>query len=650
MELIFSARAMDSPDYVSLQEHGLEVSVEALAESTAEMQVTFRNLTKTPWEGVLHIELPFEKKAPRFFMPAFMYGRNRGEEPMAALNEFPRIREGEMQRPASPWWMVRGDRLSHPVVLIYDSGWVYGISASPYFILRHGRKQPWFPGVDGEFYQYAGYSCSIEKGTIGYTLGYENAPWLFIQSHQVVPRTGLEHQCFHLEPGETVQFSLWLYQYAAASETGIYEGLRDVYHRYHQKPRDGQDTRETVEALASAIHQYAWLKEDKNYATFVYDKKENGEYLKNKLLCISWTSGLAVAVPMLMAGLRLKNDAFCQNALACINHIVDHSLNKSSGLPYDAYNEGQWSVNGWWFDRIHNKGHSAYLVGQALFCLLKAYDYEKRLAGRSHDQWISFVHSILTHIEQSKNQDMEYPYIFSEKTGAGFEYDSFAGTWCLAAAAYYSFLSGSSEFLDGLKKSEAHYYSQYVAHAECYGTPLDTDKATDSEGALAYIRAVRYLHQLTGDGMYLEHMRDALYYEFTFKFCYNSPVKAPPLGKIGWSSCGGSVTSVANPHIHPMSSSIAGELLYYIEETHDAYAEERLRDTVLWGCQTYNTFDNEYGFGKKGWMSERFCYSEGLLSEKYADGTLASTWLCLMPWAGSCIIEGLTGELWDRKI
>ncbi|WP_225229329.1 hypothetical protein [Paenibacillus gallinarum] len=106
---------------------------------------------------------------------------------------------------------------------------------------------------------------------------------------------------------------------------------------------------------------------------------------------------------------------------------------------------------------------------------------------------------------------------------------------------------------------------------ECYGAPLDAEKAVDSEGILAYIRAVRYLHALTKDDLYLDHMRDAICYEFTFKFCYNSPVKTPPLSTLGWSSSGGSVTSVANPHIHPMSSSIVDELYYYTENRDDPY-------------------------------------------------------------------------------
>ena len=53
---------------------------------------------------------------------------------------------------------------------------------------------------------------------------------------------------------------------------------------------------------------------------------------------------------------------------------------------------------------------------------------------------------------------------------------------------------------------------------------------------------------------------------------------------------------------------------------------------------------------EKGWMSERFCHSEGLVKERYPDGSLASTWFALMPWACGSILEGLTGEAWDLTV
>lgn len=170
-------------------------------------------------------------------------------------------------------------------------------------------------------------------------------------------------------------------------------------------------------------------------------------------------------------------------------------------------------------------------------------------------------------------------------------------------------------------------YSGFVRRAICYGAPLDTNKTVDSEGVLSYICAVRMLHELTGKEEYLDHLRDALCYEYSFKLCYNTPVQVPPLSVLHWSSCGGSITSVANPHIHPMSSTVMDEMLYYLRFRTDSYIRSRLEDTMLWSLQTFNTHDGEYGYGRTGWMSERFCHCEGLLVEKYPDGSPASTCL-----------------------
>lgn len=654
MGLIITARSKEqvSTEYLPLREHGLSETVEisggnGSAKSPFQAKVRIQNENKTKWSGVIHVELPFNKVNPRYFLPAFMYGRNRGECPQNVPNEFPRLRE-ETKRPSSPWWMVRGDRLSHPVALAYDTGKVYGFSGSPYFISSNGIKQQWKPEIEGEFYQYAGYTCSLSKGTVGYTLGYENAPLLFIKSHDVRDRASLSNNCFELEHGETVEFTLDLYEFDAENEMDINQVIEEVYYRYHQKPRDASDVITTVTDLSNAVYQDAWLPEDLNYSGQVFEDKNSGGYRYNKIISIAWTNGLPVATPMLMAALRLGNESMRQQALSCITNIIENSLNPVTGLPYEAYSDGKWSNSGWWFDGMHTPGNSSYLIGQSLFYILKAYDYEMRLKNYPHEDWLTFVKEILMKVEKTKNTDSEYPFILSEKTGAGIEYDAFSGTWCMAALAYYCWLTGDRSHLESLKKSEKHYYEAYIKQMECYGAPLDTDKATDSEGILAYIKAVRFIHLLTGEKQYLEHMRDAICYEFSFKFCYNSPVKVPPLSRIGWSSCGGSVTSIANPHIHPMSSNVVDELLYFVENTEDKYVQDRMIDTIRWGCQTYNTYDKEFDYGKKGWMSERFCHSEGLLSERYSDGSLASTWFCLMPWASGSIIDGLAGDYWDR--
>jgi hypothetical protein len=656
MDLIITARSATRGDaeYGPLEGQGLSAAAgtgpgDGSPERPRLTRLCIANEGASAWSGVIRIELPFQKASPRFFLPGFIYGRNRGEAPLRTVHEFPRVREGSADRPASPWWMARGDRLTHPIALAYDAGRVVGLCASPYLVNDGGSKRQWAPGVAGEFLQFCGYTCDIARGTVGYTLGYENAPWSFIQATRVLDRAPLGENCLELAPGEAVELDLELFDYRARSELGVNAAIERAYRRFHQAPRpSGRSPRRAVADLAGALSRDAWLPEDLSYSGQVFELPGGG-YRYNKIISTSWTNGLSVATPMLMAALRLGDGKMREQALACIGNIVANSTNPSSGLPYDAYSDGEWSVSGWWFDGLPVPGHSSYVVGQALFYVLKAYDFERRLAGAEHVDWLEFARRALERLDRTRSADGEYPYILSERTGSGLEYDSFSGAWCLAATAYYCSLSGDHSLLGGALSAEGRYYDAYVRRMECYGTPLDTDKAVDSEGIIAYIKALRFLHGLTGDPTMLLRMGEAFRYEFSFKFCYNAPVRVPPLRDIGWSSCGGSVTSTANPHIHPMASNLVDELAYYARHAGDAYAGDRLADTLGWGCQTYNTRDGEYGYGKEGWMSERFCYSEGFVTERYPDGSPASTWFCLMPWASSCVIEGLAGDYWEDE-
>lgn len=315
--------------------------------------------------------------------------------------------------------------------------------------------------------------------------------------------------------------------------------------------------------------------------------------------------------------------------------------NPQSGFLYESIDDRKPTVRGWWYNGMHSGGHSSYLNGQAVYYILKAYSNEKKCRGVNHSDWLSFSKKIVEKMNSTLNADFEYPFAMSEKSGVGLEYDSMGGAWFLAATAMYELQSGDKTYINQLLKSEDYYFSNFVKKVECYGGPLDTDKAVDSEGVLSFIRASRILHELTGENYLLEHLRDALYYEFTFKLSYNTHIFVRPLSEIGWSSCGGSITSVANPHIHPMSSTVIDEMRYYLNFCDDKYVASRLEDTILWSMQTFNTKDKEYGYGKAGWMSERFCFCQGLLTEKYPNGELASTWFALMPWASSSLIEGL---------
>ncbi len=666
---MFSARSQEQASdtrYLPLKEQGLTATAECLGGSGAVddpklLQVMVQNMTAEKWSGVVRIEFCRKADKVKVFMPGFMYGRNRAEAPLTTPRKFPRIRKGDENLPASPRWMVRGDRLSNPSAFLYDNGRILGFGAAPYWVKSGEEKLAW--SADGthqseSFYQYAGYCCDIEKeidgeeyAAVGYTLGYENAPWLFVQSLTIHDRAPLgEENCFVLEAGETVQFAVRVYDYEEKNEAAVHKAIENEYKIVHQAPRtlNGMSLQKATKEIATAIADAAWIEEEAAYSGFVFEQ-EDGSHTYNYLGSLSWTNGLAVAVPMLLSGLRLQDERIRGQAVRAIQNIVDNCMNPASGLPFDAVQHGNWNLNGWWYDIMYIGGHSGYIVGQALYYILKAYDFEKRLKRIEHADWLAMVKPVIERLQKTKNGEYEYPFVLSEETGAGIAYDSLGGSWCLAASAYYSVLTGDRSLVAGMQDSEQGYYEKYIKRCEAYGGPLDVDRAVDSEGNLAYIRAVRYLHTLTGEEKYLMHMKDAIGYEMSFKFAYNSPVKIPPLSSVGWSSCGGTITSTANPHIHPMSSTIVDELWYYVKQTGDEYVKERMKDTVLWGCQSYNTVDKEYDYGKIGWMSERFCYSEGLVTQTYPDGSFASTWFALMPWASASVLEGMTGDYWEAE-
>lgn len=603
-------------------------------------RVSLENRGKTDFEGVVHFKVLFKGSEPKFFMPGYMYNRNTADMPSSGRKAFPRIVPGGENKPESEFFMTRADRLALPVSLVYDNGRVTGISARPYLK----------DSVSGEFLKDCGFSCNINDNgfvSAGYTLGYENAPWLFVQTATVKERAPItEGNAFRLGAGESFSFDLTVYDYEGEDERAVYRAIEDTYFAFHEEPRkaEGMNAQKAVSLLSGAIRDYAWLEEEKRYTGFVYDRPEGLAY--NKIPSLSWTNGLSVAVPMLMAADKLKDEEARKQSLTFVSETMEKFYNPASGFLYESTGEdGKPTVRGWWYNGMHSGGHSAYLNGQAVYYILKAYKAEKECMGVAHEDWPEFCGKIVERMNQVMNTDFEYPFSMSDKTGAGIEYDSMGGAWFLAATAMYEAVTGDRQYMDVLLKSEGHYFEKFVKRVECYGGPLDTDKAVDSEGILSYIRALRILHEITKEEYLLDHLRDALCYEFTFKLGYNTVVKVRPLSEIGWSSCGGSITSTANPHIHPMSSTVIDEMQYYVNQRPDKYVEMRLQDTIGWSLQTFNTYDKEYGYGKTGWMSERFCFCEGLLTEKYPDGEVASTWFALMPWASASIIEGLVSGL-----
>ena len=175
----------DAKQYVLCSEYGLEFScTPASADGLKSIyQVTITNTGPEDFNGVIQLKVQVQAENPKFFMPGYMYDRNTADMPSSGRKAFPRLKAGASDMPESPFFMTRSDRLAEPLSLIYDHGTVTGISAAPVI-----------SGKDGSFEQFCGFSCCLEEdggSSVAYTLGYENAPWLFVQTATVRDRERL---------------------------------------------------------------------------------------------------------------------------------------------------------------------------------------------------------------------------------------------------------------------------------------------------------------------------------------------------------------------------------------------------------------------------------------------------------------------------
>ena len=230
-----------------------------------------------------------------------------------------------------------------------------------------------------------------------------------------------------------------------------------------------------------------------------------------------------------------------------------------------------------------------------------------------------------------------FAILFSTQERTVLDWSGFAGCWFAPALVYLYRLTGEERCLHSAEKA-LDYYHTFVKDLNCYGTPMDTWKAVDEEGNLAFMRGSRLLYEQTGKAEFLQYMKDSAGYEFLWRYGYKTYPEHTPLNQ-GWSACGGAVTSVSNPHIHPMGVIIDTDLRYLARVTGDGYYASRAADSAAWMLQCLELYPAATGYGRYGILSERWCPSDGLDVERFSDGRPFSSWFSHNLWASACVLE-----------
>ena len=91
------------------------------------------------------------------------------------------------------------------------------------------------------------------------------------------------------------------------------------------------------------------------------------------------------------------------------------------------------------------------------------------------------------------------------------------------------------------------------------------------------------------------------------------------------------------------------QVLYLADLTGDDYYLRRTEDAIRYGCCCVCRDDENFGWGKPGWLCERFCPSDGLLIQHNHDTmTPRSVGHDYHPWVVAVTLEGFCGKAWNR--
>ena len=571
---------------------------------------------------------------PFHLIPGNIFGDNNA--PHVRPGEFPCLTtDRPAERNRAPLWEFRADRASHPVSMLCSADGAFALSIDPYC--------PSAEAGDG-FIRHGVFAALADA--FGVSLGYGNDPLTFVEKTHFVPATA------DLTHGAEARG--FLFAVRGNGRQAAHAIVRALYEDSRELPTYRRTYAEALRALADSFATVNWSPQLQQYTNRKCRVPVDRTLEPWRAIVeIGWTGGSMMAYPFGIAE-RLFPDLRMPKSSAQLFDEICTGYNDASGLLNDAclnrftrnrpegWNDAE--INGWWsgFLPQTKDNHCAYTNAHAAYYLLKA-----AACGltRPSEQWTSTALRVLNTAVELQREDGAFGYVFSSRGRKVIDFDGFAGCWFAAALVRAWKATDERRYLESAQRA-MDFYAPFVRDLTCWGSPMDTFKSIDSEGNLAFIRAARLLHEATGQERYLQMLQAGAHYEYLWRYGFRTRPQTRPLKDSNWNSCGGTITSVSNPHIHPMGVVATEDLIYLSERSGDAYHRRRADDGMAWLMNTMELYPDTMGYGRYGVLSERTCPSDGLLLERFADtGEPASTWWSYNAWAAASAMEAIGEEL-----
>lgn len=585
----------------------------------------------------LWLDLPGAKE-PFHLIPGNIHGDNNAA--YVDPGQFPCLTNAkDMRRDFASLWEFRADRAAMPVSILCTPERTAGIFVEPY---SDDAQQP-----DGHIAH--GLFAALPND-FGASLGYGNDPLTF---HN---RTVFTPAMRDVTRGPvTMRGTIYALAGGRASAHAI---VRDAYEKLHERPTHKRSPEEALRALADSFATISFRPELNQYTNCNCGVPTQTELKPWRAIVeIGWTGGSMMAYPFTLAeeifpDLKMPKTgrAIFDEITRCMNDRVgllhDTGLNQFTTNRPAGWNDS--TINGWWsgFLPQTKNNHCAYTNGHAAYYLLARAALDKSPCEHAY---VKTALGVLDSAIALQRDDGAFGYVFSPVEKKVIDWDGFAGCWFAAALPIAFDLTGDRRYLDAAARA-LRYYHPFVRDCAAWGSPMDTYKSIDSEGNLAFLRAARLMHERTKVDAYRAMLLDGAHYEYLWRYGYRTRPLAPPLKGSNWNACGGSITSVSNPHMHPMSIIATNDLEYLARLTGDDYHQQRADDGIAWILSTMELYPDVMGYGRYGVLSERTCPSDGLLSETYRDDDRpSSTWWSYNAWAGGVAMEALAERILSRR-
>src|SRR5262245_23143240 len=526
-----------------------------------------------PFQTRLRLMLSLRDEQDLFHLiPGNIHGDNNAA--YVRPGEFPCLtRARSHERNCAALWEFRADRASHPVSMLCCTKGAVGISIDPYSKCE---------GSDEGFIRNGVVAALPDM--FGVSLGYGNDPLTFSEKTVFLPATA------HLSRG--AEASGAIYAFAGNGRLEAHRIIRALHEKLREVPTFRKSHRQALSALADAFINVNFSPQLQQYTNRHCDVPLDTTLQPWRAIVeIGWTGGSMLAYPFALAERIFPELKFPKMPAQLFDEIVS-GFNDKSGLIDDTCinrftsnrPEG-WNpstINGWWsgFLPQTRDNHCAYTNAHAAYYLLRVADKKT---------WQATAFRVLNTAIALQRDDGAFGYIFSNKEKKVIDFDGFAGCWFAAAAALAWKITQDRKYLDSASRA-LEYYWPCVRGLNCWGSPMDTFKSVDSEGNLAFIRAARHLHEFTGQDKYVQMLIDGANYEYLWRYGFRARPQCPPLKGSNWNSCGGTITSVSNPHIHPMGVVATSDLRYLARLTKDAYHERRAEDGLAWLMNTMELY------------------------------------------------------------